>query len=206
MKKITLFATAVRTSVENQFKGDVTFTNEDGDQIKVGYVCNDPESTIVDILFTEKGESFHVNGIPCVELFTPFTDRQRWLSFLSLNLVPGTIDQAKMLSHSTTKMLRLFDADMSASGGSTGEINDNMHQGLFGAEIFENQKLVKIQKETGVPLRLLKRAKYSSFPEWGSSLTLEEVEIAYETAPEEGEEKDDVKLLSIIKRLIALKS
>lgn len=206
MKKITLFATAGRTAVENQFKGNVTFTNEEGDQVKVGYVCRDPESTVVDVLFTENGKSFHVKGIPTVELFNPFTERQRWICFLSMNLVPETIEQAKMLSHSTTQMMRLFDADMSASGSSTGEIKENMHQDIFGAEILENQKLVKIQQETGVPMRLLKRAKYSSFPDWGADLTLEEVEEAYETAPEEGEEKEDIKLLSIIKRLIVLKS
>jgi hypothetical protein len=204
--KVKLFANAVRTSKEDQFKGYVTFTNQDGDQVKVDYICTNPESTMVDLLFTEKGESFHFNGVPSEELLIPFPDRQKWICFLTMSLVPGAIDLAKMLSHDTTQMMRLFEPDMSASGGCTGEINKKMYQDLFGAEILDNEKLVVIQKETGVPLRLLKKAKYSSFPEWGLDLTLKEVEEEFINAPEEGQEKDDVELLSIIKRLITLKS
>jgi len=204
--EIKLFATAFRTSVDDQFKGEFTVTNEIGDQVKIEYICTNPESELVDLYFTEKDESFHLKGIPSVELFSPFTDRQKWIITFYMNLVPETIYHAKVLSHDTTQIMRLFESDISASGSVTLEIPDNVYQGIFEAEILENQKLETIQKKTGVPLRLLKKAKYSSFPDWGANLTLDEVEKAYENAPEEGEEKEDVKLLSIVKRLIALKS
>lgn len=205
MHVIDITVTASRTYVDNKFKGTVTFKNENGDEVSYNYLITDPDNSDVDLEYSNNKDSFQVKGTPSKELIEALKENQRWVFGLSINLLSRTIDnsQSMLLSQGTTDMMRVFGADASGQMSSQIQIDDeNGYQLVFGEEITENQKLAK---ETGIPVRLIQKAKYSSLSDYGNC-TLEEAEDAYEKAPDEGKEVGDKTLLKIIKKVVELRS
>lgn len=207
MHNVNLSITATRTDIDEQFKGTITFRNEAGDEVVYEYIATNPKAKEVNIKFSGRDDNFHIQGIPSKELIEKLTDKQKWIFGLSINLLSNVLDTRGdlLLSHETTQMMRMFQADASGKMSSSFGVEEDGYQFVFSKEISENRKLEEIHKETGIPLPLLKRAKYSTLSQWKPGCTLEEAEEAYENAPEEGKEPGDKTLLQTIKSILHLK-
>ena len=205
MHSINLTVTVSRTDIENQFKGVFSFKNESGDEVSYNYLISDPDDGDLNIEYSNDKDDFKIKGVPSKELIETLKEKQKWIFGLSINLLSKAIrnSQQMLLSQNTTDTLRAFGGDVSGQMQTSIQIDNEIgYQIVFGEEISENEKMAK---ETGIPIRFIRRAKYSSLSDYGNC-TLEEAEKAYLSAPEEGEEPGDKTLLKIIKKIIELRS
>lgn len=132
MKKVNISVTAKRTNTTNQFKGIITFKNEEDKEVKYNYLCTNPQNPEADILYSWETGQFHVKGIPSRELIESLTDREKCIFAFSIDLISDVIENtSNMLSHRTTEMMRQFGGDTEGSANRNFEVNEDGYNYLF---------------------------------------------------------------------------
>jgi hypothetical protein len=127
MKKIDLSVIAIRTDIDNQFKGTITFKDAKNKQV-FEYLNNNPKSQKVDIEYYQGEE-----GIPTPAILEPLTERQKWVFGLSIETLAQTIENSSdfSLSHSTTEALRMFGGDAQGKMSTSFEIDEDAYKLIF---------------------------------------------------------------------------
>ena len=143
MRKINLLVTATRTDVDNQFKGTITFENEQNDKVSFEYICSNPDKQI-DIKFSNKNENFHVKGLPSRELFDGLKDNQKWISALSINLILLTIENSENIlsSRNVARLKTMLNADATGKMSDSLEVEEDAYQFVFGNKIAKVRSLL----------------------------------------------------------------
>ena len=133
MHKVKISVTVSRTSIDNQFKGLITFKNENK-VTSFDYLCTDPEGEKVDLEFSTKIEKFGVKGIPSKELFEKLNDNQKLIFAMSIEPLSSTISNNRRLSLSqtSTEILRMFGGDVSGEMNFSIEVGEKEYLCLFG--------------------------------------------------------------------------
>ena len=142
MRKINLLVTATRTDVDNQFKGTITFENEQNDKVSFEYFCATDKQ--IDIKFSNKDENFHVKGPPSKELFDGLKDNQKWISALSINLILLTIENSENIlsSHNVARLKTMLNADATGKMSDSLEVEEDAYQFVFGNKIAKVRSLL----------------------------------------------------------------
>lgn len=145
MQEIKLLVTATGTDVDNQFKGAITFKNEQNEGVSFGYLCINPKNEEIDLKIYSKDEKFCIKGIISKELFNKLNEKQRLIFGLSADLVLDTIDHhEKMSSHySMNQMMKSFGVDMHQEMSVSYEIDDNAYLLIFNEESLKEDKVKK---------------------------------------------------------------
>ena len=125
--------TKSRTDIDNQFKGLITFKNENK-EVSFDYLWTDPDGPKIDLEFSNKAEKFEIKGIPTEELFKTLSDNQKLIFAMSFESLVSTISHTQnySLSQKTTNLLRMFDGDVSAEMSFSIEVGEKEYICLFG--------------------------------------------------------------------------
>lgn len=132
MHKVNISVTVSRTDINNQFKGIITFKNENK-ETSFDYLCTDPEGEQINLEFSTKNEKFGIKGIPSRELFETLSDNQKLIFAMSIEPISLVISNTRSLSlsHNSTRILRMYGGDASGEMNFPVEIGEKEYFCIF---------------------------------------------------------------------------
>lgn len=133
MYAVNISVTVSRADINNQFKGLITFKNENK-KLSFDYLCTGPDEKQIDIEFSNRERKFGVKGIPSKKLFKTLSGNQKLIFALSVEPLFSIISNTQnlSLSHKTTELLKMCCGEVSVEMDFNIEVGEKEYLSLFG--------------------------------------------------------------------------